>query len=733
MKSKLIKSLVIIASVLVIIIVAIALAISPVAKSYIEKNSKEMIGRKITMRNLHVNIFSGTLELDSIYMYEKNDKDIFASIDTFYVNLTLTKLLSKNLEISELKVIRPYLVVMQNGSVFNFDDLMPKKDKKKEESSPNSFPKSIVIKDINFRGGNLVYTDMALKNTIKMNDLGVAIPELAFGNGNTKGGVHLKIGNIATLDSKLDINMKTNDYRLNLLIKNLSVNIVKPYIQQYYNINQLDGLVSGNLLIAGNTNHIMDFKLSGTSSVSGFKMTNKLNEPIASADNASVKIDNIFYKTSTYLFDYIHASNVKLNFILNPKTNNFSSLFKPEVKSKTTNSEPMTFKVKDMHVSDSKMIYTDNTLNSPSTLPISKIDFMSTNFDMNGNNELKIKGSFPEGGSVKFNWKGNMNDLTNQQIMINFQNFGLKLISPYCQYYTAYDLTTGNMNFTSKNNIAHNNISSSNSVDVYKINVGKKHKDLKAKYNVPLKLALYIMKDKDEKINFDLPVKGNIKDPQFSYKKIIFKTIVNLMVKVALSPFKFLASSLGMNPDKMESIGIEPLQTEFTAEQYNQINNIASIYKKKPEIVLNLTQFVNLSDAMSDYAIYRTKLSYLNSLQKTENKTPVGYSEVQQLKNNDKDFVQYLDTLIKHSGKVALQASFQDKINSLYVQDSIRIGLINKLERRNLFLKNYLMTSSEIPEKNLVIRTAETDSLKIYNQKAIYKIGMTLPGAEKSN
>jgi hypothetical protein len=43
------------------------------------------------------------------------------------------------------------------------------------------------------------------------------------------------------------------------------------------------------------------------------------------------------------------------------------------------------------------------------------------------------------------------------------------------------------------------------------------------------------------------------------------------------------------------------------------------------------------------------------------------------------------------------------------------------------------MTSSEIPEKNLIIRTAETDSLKIYNQKAIYKIGMTLPGAEKPN
>ncbi|MDR3653062.1 MAG: DUF748 domain-containing protein [Paludibacter sp.] len=733
MKSKSFKILLTITSAIAIIVLILALGISPVTKNYIEKHSKELIGRKVQMKGLHINIFTGTLELDSIYLYEKNNKDVFASIDTFFVNIELTKLLSKNLEISELKVVHPYLDVLQKGDVFNFDDLMSKKNSSKKDTAHSSFPKSIVIRNIYFRGGTLVYTDQLLKNTIKMNDLGVSIPELSFGNGNTKGGVHLKIGDIATLDSKLEINMKTDGYKLNILVKNLAVNIVKPYVQQYYNINQFEGLVSGNLLIVGNTNHIMDFKLSGTSSASGFKMTNNKNEPIVSAETASVKMNNISYKTSTYLFDYIHASNAKLDFILNPKTNNISALFKPEDKSKSSNSAPMTFKVTDLHVDNSQLVYTDNTLNSPFKLPIKRIDFLAKNFDMNGNNDFKIKGSFPEGGTARFSWKGNMNDFSNQQIMMNLQNMSLKLMSPYCKYYTAYDITTGNMNFISKNNIRSNNITSSNTVDVYKMNVGKKQKQLKVKYNVPLRLALYIMKDKDDKINFDLPVKGNVKDPKFSYKKIIFKTIVNLMVKVALSPLKFLANSLGMNPDKMESIAIEPLQSGFTAEQYSQFNNLSTIIKKKPEMVLSLTQYVNLPDAMTEFALYKTKFSYLNSLQKSENNTVISNQDVQSVQNNDKDFVQYLDTLVKHNGMVSLQTTLQEKVNSLYSPDSLQVGLLNKLEKRNSYLKNYLMTSNEIPEKNLVIKTAQIDSLRMYKENAIYKIGMTLPGAEKPN
>lgn len=733
MKKKLIKTLVIIASALIIIVLIIAMAISPLAKNYIEKHSKELIGRKVVMRNLHINIFTGKFEIDSVYMYEANDKDLFASIDTFSINLTLHKLVTKKIEISELKIIRPYIDILQHGDKFNFDDLKPKKDTSKVDTTKSTFSKSIVIRNIIMKGGRIVYTDQSLKNTIKMNDLAVSIPEIRFEQGDTRAGIHLKIGDKATIDSHLALNMKTNVYQLNLKVFGLPVDMIHPYILEYYNIGKLNGLVGGDLFFTGNMDHISDFLISGTVNASGFNLTNMVGEPVSSIETASAKIEKIDWKKSIYLFDYVHASNAKMDFILNPKTNNFSPLFKAEAKSTSTGTvgtQPMIVKIRDLHIDNSLINYTDNTLKMPFKLPISKVDFLVSNFDMNATNEYKMKGTFPESGNARLIWKGNMNDFANQQIMINLQNLNLRLFTPYCRDYMAYDIASGNMNFVSKNNIRNNNIESLNILDAYKTNVGKKHKELKAKYNVPLRTALYIMKDKDEKINFVLPVKGNIKDPKFSYSAIIFKTVINLMVKVVLSPFKFLANTMGLKSDKMESISIEPLQTNFSAEQYSQINDLAVVIKKKPDMMLTLTQFVNLPDLLPEYALYKTKSAYLISLQKAGNKNSLTYDEVQQVKDNDNQFVSYLDSLTKTNATINEKSTFTEKVNSLYVPDSIIVDLKHKFDRRNESLKKYLITTCEIPEKNIVIKTADDAILKTYKNNANYKIDMILPGAE---
>ena len=738
MKWKVLKVTLIILAILVAIVVAFALAISPVAKNYIEKHSKELIGRKVLMKDLHLNIFTGTLRLDAIRMYEANDKDVFASIDTFYMDLALLKLVGSQVDVTELKVVGPYAVIQQNGELFNFDDLIPKEDSTEVEE-PSSFPKSIIIHNIYVNKGKLVYTDMQLKNTIQMNDLGVAIPELSFDDGNTNAGIHLKIGDKATLSSKLAMDMKTNEYKLNLKVDGLPINIIYPYLKESFNIGTLEGLLNGDLQIMGNMNHVMDFKVNGSADASGFNMTNSLGEPIASAQSASVKIDTIFFKTSTYLFDYVHATGANLAFILHPKTDNFTALFKEgeggaaadsTASASASASEPMTVKIKDLHIDNSQVTYTDNTLRTPFSLPMTNVDFQSANFDMNGTNEFKAKASFPEGGNVHFSWKGNMNNLANQQIMINLQNLSLRLFSPYCLDYTAYDITNGNMNFVSKNDIRNNNIISSNILDVYKMNVGKKHKELKVEYNVPLKIALYVLKDKDDKIKFDIPVKGNVNDPEFSYKKIVFKTLVNLMVKVAVSPVRFLANSLGMNSDKMESIALETLQRSFSAEQYSQLNDLASILKQKPDMQLAMTQYVDYQDALQEYAIYRTKTSYLDSMQTAPNNVPLSYEEVMSVKDNDQNFRAYLDTLVVSAGKVSLDAPLQAKVNSLYAPDSIQAALNSLLEHRNIQLKEYMVNTCQIPLKNLIIRTAAADTLNSYKEKASYKIEMTLPGSD---
>ena len=72
------------------------------------------------------------------------------------------------------------------------------------------------------------------------------------------------------------------------------------------------------------------------------------------------------------------------------------------------------------------------------------------------------------------------------------------------------------MAFASENKMSGWNIESKNTIDIYNIDVGDKDGNTDPEYMVPMKVGLYILKDKDDKIQFDVPVKGNVKDPEFA-------------------------------------------------------------------------------------------------------------------------------------------------------------------------------------------------------------------------
>ena len=532
MKRKLLKAVLFIVGALAAIILILALAISPIVKSYVQSHSKELIGRKVLIGDLHINIFTGALEVDSLRLYEADDRQIFASVDTFSMNLALKKLIHHTVEISDMNIVGPFVAIVQKGKAMNVDDLLAKV---RSDTSKSSL-QSVILNNITLRNGKVFYW-----------------------NEQSGRKISTSMGSIST-------------------------------------------------------NH-----------------------------------DTLYMPESKYVFDEIHLSDIGLDIVFRQIANSDTVSVKSGVQvssSKPVSSQSMAFAIKKLLIDNSKCTFTDSTLVTPFRLPVSEINILTTNFDLNKENEFSVKGAFPEGGKLDFHWQGSIADMSNQQITLNLQNLSLPLFSPYCLQYTAYDITDGNLNFQSKNIIRQDNIESVNLIDAYKMNVGDKHGDLKPPINLPLGLAVYLLKDKDDKISFDVPVKGNLSDPQFSYSSVIVKTLVNLAVKVALSPFRFLAGALGMNASKLESIEIDPLQSDFTAQQYRQISDIATIAKKKPEMTLTLTQFVNVKDEIPAYALYRTKAAFLTARFKEENKGIPGYDEITGFDENDNTFGTYLDSLM---------------------------------------------------------------------------------------
>lgn len=121
---KWIKILLVTLGIIAVLVVTTILLLPPIAKNYLEKHSKELVGRQITIEKLRFNVLNGKLRIDQIAMLEPDDSTTFASLGNFYTRIHLLPLLRQRIHIDAVLIDKPYLNVYQDGTSFNFDDLL---------------------------------------------------------------------------------------------------------------------------------------------------------------------------------------------------------------------------------------------------------------------------------------------------------------------------------------------------------------------------------------------------------------------------------------------------------------------------------------------------------------------------------------------------------------------------------------------------------------------------------
>ncbi len=99
--------------------------------------------------------------------------------------------------------------------------------------------------------------------------------------------------------------------------------------------------------------------------------------------------------------------------------------------------------------------------------------------------------------------------------------------------------------------------------------------------NLPLELAIALLENSEGVIDIDLPVKGNVDDPQFSIAPVVWKVFTNLIVKAISAPFSLLAAVFGIDEEKIKSIEFEFGKSDIIASEKEALDNIAKILSKK--------------------------------------------------------------------------------------------------------------------------------------------------------
>ena len=100
--------------------------------------------------------------------------------------------------------------------------------------------------------------------------------------------------------------------------------------------------------------------------------------------------------------------------------------------------------------------------------------------------------------------------------------------------------------------------------------------------------AIAILEDSDGNIDLDLPVSGSLDDPQFSYGKIVWKAVVNVLGKIATAPFRALGNLLGISSEKLEAVAFDPGSAELAPPEQEKLKKLAEAMAKRPSLVLTI-------------------------------------------------------------------------------------------------------------------------------------------------
>ncbi|MCI1733489.1 MAG: DUF748 domain-containing protein [Bacteroidales bacterium] len=734
----------------IILVVAIVLAIvillgifsGPIAKYYIEHHDKELVGRKVRIEKLVINPVFGTVKARNLNVFEKDDKAHFLAFRNLNAKMSVVKLISKKFNINRIEFDSLDINILQNGKKFNFDDILAKFKSDPSKKDTAAKPWIIDINNIAILKSHLNYKDLQVGSKWGFNKINIKIPRVYFAGKNTDAGINLNFAEGGSLSAKLAYNMESSMYDLSVIIRKFTLEGVLPYVQQSLNADKMGGLLSLNMHVKGNQEHILEADVKGRASIHNFSLSSEKEGLIISLDSASTNIADLDLRKNVGSFDYIRLYNPKTQYVMHrDSTNNFTYLMKKSSKSSSSksasSSKPMRISIKEMRLYDGNVTYKDEALPGGFDYALSEINVMADNLNPDTDNHIKGNAVLGKAGKVNFDWAGNFDNMRNMDLRLTLKNIDFTDFTPYSMHFVGNKLEGGVLQFISRNVIKNNKLVGDNKLEIFKPKVSKRINQNPV-YKLPVRLGVYVLTDRKGLMAMDLPVTGDLDNPKFSYRKIIFKAIGNVLVKVAVAPFSAIGSLFGAGKENFDHVEFDAGLSDFNTKEYTTFKQIVEVAGHKPQMSVKFDQEVNMSEVKKDFTVFMLKRDFYNSRHSAhkDTLTPQTLFATDRFADIDiesKEVGQFADSLMLTRGLIpSIQEGkmydAEEKALKLYGANCEQ-RILEFAQKRNENLSNY-MTRMNISSSRYNITTAPADSMRVYKGKHMYKVSVSMQGGD---
>lgn len=233
--------------------------------------------------------------------------------------------------------------------------------------------------------------------------------------------------------------------------------------------------------------------------------------------------------------------------------------------------------------------FADNAIVPSMATALSQLNGSLRSLDLTGRQrtQVKVRGYLPNAAPIALEGEVNVvNPSRALNLSLRAERLALAPYSPYASRYAGYALANGLLWADLSYDIKQGALSAENTIRVSDFTWGEASGSAAAT-GLPVRLGTALLKDVNGEIHLDVPLTGNLSDPEFRLWPIVWQTLGNLITRAAAAPFKLLGG-LADAGDDLSHIRFIANSATLNEAAMTQITTLAASLKGKPELRIRL-------------------------------------------------------------------------------------------------------------------------------------------------
>lgn len=403
------------------------------------------------------------------------------------------------------------------------------------------------------------------------------------------------LGRQGKLQAAGQVQLTPTTAQLKVATQDIDLRLAQAYLNPFIRLELRSGLLGSDLNVQLKSTEPLALSVSGNARVDQLHTLDTLRERDF-VRWKQVRVNGLDYRHGDSLaIERIELDQPYARFVINENlTTNVSELMVPQPatpnETKTDAGKPLAIRIGGVAINDGSANFADFSL-TPS--------FATAIQQMNGRIGV-LDNQKPQAASVDIQGKVDryapmsikgkltpFDPLNSLDIATSFKNVELTTNTPYSGKFAGYRIRKGRLNLDLHYRIEKGQLNAENKVLVENLQLGERV-DSPDAVDLPIRLAVALLKDTQGRIAIELPVQGDLNNPEFSVMPIVWQTLRNLVLRTAQAPFKFIAGLVGGSNVDLSTVPFNAGSAELAGDARQALDTLAKALEERPNLRLEV-------------------------------------------------------------------------------------------------------------------------------------------------